>query len=136
MSAHSYLKGLPGLLRQIADRLDPEGAPRGMSYSFTFEDGEGIRFRDDGKGCPLWHLGQDDYQRAHTEADSGAAGEDTCHVFWGSSGCGLPRGHEADRGFRAHRQFAPSPQTVTVATAYLFGEDLTADERAYVEQNW
>lgn len=71
MSAHSYLKGFPGLLRRIADRLDDDGAPKGMScYSFTFENGEGIRFRDDGRGCPLWHLGKDDYERAHTEADN------------------------------------------------------------------
>ena len=56
-------------LRALADRVDPDGAPRHMSYSFTFEDREGIRFRDDGKGCPLWYLGRDSYERAHAEAD-------------------------------------------------------------------
>lgn len=66
----SYLSGFSGLLRRIADRIDHAGAPKGMSYSFTFECGEGIRFRDDGKGCRLWYLGDDDYERAHTEADS------------------------------------------------------------------
>lgn len=70
VSAQTYLNGLPGLLRRIADRLDPASEPRGMSYSFTFELGEGIRFRDDGRGCPLWYLGEDDYERAHTESDS------------------------------------------------------------------
>lgn len=65
-----YLSGFSGLLRRIADRVDPEGAPRKMSsYSFTFERGEGIRIREDGRGCPLWYLGSDDYERAHSEAD-------------------------------------------------------------------
>lgn len=35
----------------LADRIDYEGAPQGLSYSFTIEDGEGIRFRDDGRGA-------------------------------------------------------------------------------------
>lgn len=64
-----YLRGFPGLLRRIADRLDYAGAPKHTDHSFTFEHGEGIRFRDDGRGCPLWHLGDDDYARAHAEAD-------------------------------------------------------------------
>jgi hypothetical protein len=65
-----YLSGFAGLLRRIADRIDDDGAPKCMSYSFTFERGEGIRFRDDGKGCRLAYLGKDDYERAHTEADN------------------------------------------------------------------
>lgn len=69
MSAR-YLKGFPGFLRRVADRLDDKGAPKGMSLSFTFELGEGIRIRDDGKGCPLWYLGDEDYERAHAESDS------------------------------------------------------------------
>lgn len=70
MSARSYLSGFSGLLRRAADRLDPAGCPRRMSSaSFTFEEDEGIRFRDDGRGCPLWYLGEDDYRRAHDEAD-------------------------------------------------------------------
>ena len=63
------VKRLAWYLRCLADRIDPDGAPRGMSYSFTFEDREGIRFRDDGKGCPMWYLGRDSYDRAHAEAD-------------------------------------------------------------------
>lgn len=59
-------------LRCFADRVDPDNGPGGMSYSFTFELGEGIRFRDDGRGCPLWYLGAADYQRAHDEADKPA----------------------------------------------------------------
>jgi hypothetical protein len=57
-------------LRRAADRIDPYGAPRYTSYSFTFERGEGIRFREDQKGCPLAYLGADDYERAHMEADA------------------------------------------------------------------
>lgn len=68
MSTRTYLRGFPGLLRRVADRLDPAGAPRAMGFSFTFERGEGIRFRDDRRGCPIWYLGDDDYERAHDEA--------------------------------------------------------------------
>lgn len=66
----AYLRGFPGWLRRIADRLDDDGAPKGMGYSFTYERGEGIRFRDDGRGCPLGYLGKDDLERAHDEADN------------------------------------------------------------------
>lgn len=69
MSAPNYLSGFSGLLRRIADRIDYAGAPRAIGYTFTFEQGEGLRFREDGKGCPLWYLGDDDYERAHAEAD-------------------------------------------------------------------
>lgn len=55
-------------LRCWADRLDPDSAPRALGMSFTFEDRTGIVFRDDGRGCPLWHLGHADYERAHDEA--------------------------------------------------------------------
>jgi hypothetical protein len=58
-------------LRTLADRLDYEGAPKLMSpYSFTFENQRGIVFREDGKGCPLWHYGRGDRERAHSEADT------------------------------------------------------------------
>lgn len=56
-------------LRRLADRLDHAGAPKLMSWSFTFEEYEGIRFREDGKGCPLAYLGDASYERAHAEAD-------------------------------------------------------------------
>ena len=58
-------------LRHIADRIDPMGAPRNMSpYSFTFEQGKGIMFREDGKGCPLWYLGEESREKAWSEADT------------------------------------------------------------------
>lgn len=61
---------LARLMRRWADRLDYPGAPKCTGYSFTFEHEQGIRFRDDGRGCPLWYLGDADYERAHTEADA------------------------------------------------------------------
>lgn len=57
-------------MRRLADRLDHKGAPNGMSWWFTFEEGEGIRFRDDGRGCMLWYLGDEEYEKAHDQADS------------------------------------------------------------------
>lgn len=55
--------------RCVADRIDPAGAPRAISWSFTFERGEGVRFRQDQRGCLLWYLGRDAYERAHLDAD-------------------------------------------------------------------
>ncbi len=57
-------------LRYLADRIDPAHAPRALHWSFTFERGEGIRFREDSRGCRLWYISTADYDRAHTEADS------------------------------------------------------------------
>lgn len=57
-------------LRCWADHIDYEGAPRLMGWSFTFETGEGIRFRQDKRGCRLAYLGNGEYEKAHTEADS------------------------------------------------------------------
>lgn len=58
------------LLRRLADRIDYHGAPRYTGWSFTFEAGEGIRFREDKHGCPVAYLDRDDYLRAHRESDS------------------------------------------------------------------
>lgn len=49
-------------------------APQAVGWSFTFEQGRpgrrgGVRWRDDGRGCPVWYLSNADYERAHTEAD-------------------------------------------------------------------
>lgn len=55
-------------LRYLADHIDPAGAPRRMSYNFTFERGTGIVFNDCNQGCPLWYLGTDSYERAHDES--------------------------------------------------------------------
>jgi hypothetical protein len=57
-------------LRCYADRIDPAGAPRAIGWSFTYENRQGVVFRDDGRGCPLWYLGTDDHERAHAEADT------------------------------------------------------------------
>lgn len=55
-------------LRCLADRLDYDGAPKVTGFSFTFEDHQGLVFRDDGRGCPIAYLGERDYRRAHDEA--------------------------------------------------------------------
>lgn len=51
-------------LRALADRLDPRGAPKRTHCSFTFEDGIGIVFHKDQRGCPVWYYGDDDYKKA------------------------------------------------------------------------
>jgi hypothetical protein len=76
-------------LRRLADRIDHAGAPKAISWSFTYEEGQGIVFRQDRLGCPLWYLGDEDYERAHSEAGSGLR---PC--------CGTPPdgGHRGTRG--------------------------------------
>lgn len=57
-------------LRTLADRIDHAGAPKYMSYAFTFEMYRGIVVREGtGQGCPLWYYGDADYERAHDESD-------------------------------------------------------------------
>ena len=62
------MKHLARWLRRAADAIDYEGAPRPTHWSFTIEPGEGIRFREDGRGCPLWYRGNGDYLKAWDEA--------------------------------------------------------------------
>lgn len=57
-------------LRRVADRLDHAGSPKAIGWSFTFEHRRGIVFRDDGRGCRLWYLGDAEHERAHAEADT------------------------------------------------------------------
>jgi hypothetical protein len=59
---------LAGFARRIADRVDPDGAVRLTHVTFTFEDGIGIMFRDDARGCRVAYLGTAEYERAHDEA--------------------------------------------------------------------
>jgi hypothetical protein len=66
MTARTYLAKR---LRFLADRIDHAGAPKCMSYAFTFELHRGIVFREGSQGCPLWYYGDADYERAHNEAD-------------------------------------------------------------------
>jgi hypothetical protein len=57
-------------LRFLADRIDHAGAPKHMSYAFTFEMYRGIVIREGTRqGCPLYYYGDADYERAHNEAD-------------------------------------------------------------------
>jgi hypothetical protein len=64
------VKRLARFLRNFADRIDREGAPKATHWKFTFELNEGIRFREDGKGCRVWYLGDAEYEKAHDEADN------------------------------------------------------------------
>lgn len=59
---------LAAYYRRLADRIDHQGAPKLSHLTFTFEDGVGIVFRDDGHGCRLAWLGDGEYERAHEEA--------------------------------------------------------------------
>lgn len=56
-------------LRYAADRLDDRGASKSLNWSFTHEGRDGVRFRQDGQGAPLWYI-EGDYDRAHCEADN------------------------------------------------------------------
>lgn len=58
-------------LRRYADRLHHPSAPKLIGWSFTFERGVGIVFNDRGRGCRLAYLGDDEYERAHSEAKDG-----------------------------------------------------------------
>lgn len=63
------LPGIARVLRRIAERLDPAGAPKQASpYTFTFEQRQGITLREDGQGCPIWYYGDADYAKAHVDA--------------------------------------------------------------------
>lgn len=64
------MKLLARWLRDLADRIDHAGAPKLTGWSWTFEVHEGIRFREDGKGCRVAYLGDDEYDKAHNEADN------------------------------------------------------------------
>lgn len=60
-------------LRYLADRIHRPSATKLMtSYTFTFERGRGIVFREDGRGCMLAYLGDEEYEKAHTESDTGS----------------------------------------------------------------
>lgn len=62
---------LAKLLRRLADRIDYHGAPKATHLSFTFERGQGLVVNEDGRGCRLWYLGDDQYAKAHAEATDG-----------------------------------------------------------------
>ena len=68
MSDRVIIVSFANLLRRLADRIDHRGAPKSMGWSFIFIEGYGIRFNDEGFGCPLWYYGDDDYKRAHQGA--------------------------------------------------------------------
>jgi hypothetical protein len=62
--------GIGAFLRKWADRIDHHGAPKLTHWTFTFEKYRGLVFREDGRGCRVAYLGNEEYEKAHTEADS------------------------------------------------------------------
>lgn len=60
-------EALGRIMRRIADRIDPEHAPRAVGWSFTFEPYRGLVWNDERRGCPVWYRSEADYQRAHDE---------------------------------------------------------------------
>ena len=56
-------------LRALADIIDNGHAPEPTGASFTFEAGEGFTVRTDGRGTPLWYLGDHARVWAYTHAD-------------------------------------------------------------------
>lgn len=58
-------------LRKYADRIDWAGAPKLTHWTFTIEKHRGVVFREDGRGCRVAYLGNDEYEKCHTEADNG-----------------------------------------------------------------
>lgn len=64
------MKRLAWWLRCLADGIDHAGAPKLTHWTFTFELHEGARFREDGKGCRLAYLGDEEYDKAHDQADN------------------------------------------------------------------
>jgi len=104
-------------MRTLADRLDHRGAPKCIGWTFTFEHKRGLVFREDGKGCPLWYYGDDNYQRAHTEADT-----DHAIVDWNSRPL---RAHiPADSGpLHAHEVTPDDAALIRVMAGARFGPD-------------
>lgn len=56
-------------LRILADLIDPRHAPEPTGASFTYEAGEGFTIRHDGRGTPLWYLGDHARVWAYTHAN-------------------------------------------------------------------
>ncbi len=69
------------LLRHLADRIDHAGAPKLTHWSFTSEQGAGLVFNQEHRGCPVACLGDGDYARAHDEAhDNQCCGDVQAHI--------------------------------------------------------
>lgn len=82
-------KQLAAWFRKHADRLDPDGAPRRTGWSFTFEENWGIVFNEQDRGCPLYYLGRQDYELAHSQAGAFPPPQD---VEWVTIGMRTPDG--------------------------------------------
>ncbi len=52
-------------LRFLADRLDPRSAPGCTGLHFRYDVAANKYVLDaTRRGCPVWYMGEDDYQRA------------------------------------------------------------------------
>lgn len=56
-------------LRGLADLIDPGHAPEPTGASYTFEADKGFTVRLDGRGTPLWYLGDHARVWAYTHAN-------------------------------------------------------------------
>jgi hypothetical protein len=71
------MRWLANAMRRAADRIDHAGAPKDAHLYFTFEDGKGIVIHGlngepepvEPRGCRLWVLNDDEYVKAHIEAE-------------------------------------------------------------------
>jgi hypothetical protein len=64
------VKRLARWLRDLADRIDHDGAPKLTHWTWTFELRRGAVFREDGRGCRVAYLGGEEYEKAHTQSDN------------------------------------------------------------------
>jgi hypothetical protein len=65
------IRRLAWWLRCAADRIDHAGAPKLTHWTFTFEKYQGVRFREDGRGCRVAYLGDAEYEKAHSHSETG-----------------------------------------------------------------
>ncbi|WP_225726642.1 MULTISPECIES: hypothetical protein [unclassified Nocardia] len=59
-------------LRQLADRLDHDGAPKSLGWTFTIEPAGPTLHLDGRRGCPLLIPDNASYGRAHRDALRGS----------------------------------------------------------------
>lgn len=108
-------------LRRTADHIHPAGAATLTGWSYTHEKRTPtdtyLLWREDGRGCPVWYMGDADLNRSFTEADSDwrTPTERTAAMF---------AQHGAD--IRSH--LPPPPDKPAPALAVWTPADLTQDE--------
>lgn len=69
---------LANAMRRLADRIDHAGAPKATHLTMTIESGKGIVIHGlngepepvKPRGCTLWYLNDEEYEKVHTEAEN------------------------------------------------------------------